>query len=72
MQFKNDDDLHADMQKQAVLDPMCDNLSDYVKVKLGSRQVDYHTELKNEILSNEKRAYKSNEQSRKGLDCMAL
>lgn len=72
LQIKNDDELIEDIELKTVLDARCSAFSHYVKVKLGSCLAAYDKELMEAQLASEKRAYKSNELSKKCLDCMAL
>ena len=73
LQFKNDDELHEDQKLEiAHWGSKCNDFSQYVKVKLGSRWAAYDKELREAQQAAEKRAYKSNEQSKRCLDCMAL
>ena len=72
LQIKDDDELAADIATEIAKDPRCSEFTHYIKIKLGSYLVTYENELKEAQISNEKRAYKSNEQSKRCLDCIAL
>ncbi len=71
-QFKNDDELHADLLDVAAKKPECKDFHKYVRVKLGTRWAIYDKELKEAYIASEKRAHKSNEQSQRCIDAMAL
>ena len=71
-QFKNDDELHADQLLVIAKKPECKDFNKYIKVKLGPSWAIYDKELREAHFASEKRAHKSNEQSQRCLDAMAL
>jgi hypothetical protein len=72
-QFKNEDELYSDLLVVSAKKPECKDFNKYVKVKLGTRWAIYDKELRvAHFVASEKRAHKSNEQSQRCLDAMAL